>query len=181
MVPPRTLLLAALCFVPSFATSPFAAWAADAPPALKEFKNEAGRFSVLFPGEPQASKEQEAGGITQYQFEIDRPDGTYLLSYQDSPELKDLELDVLRKRLIAGQEGVRNGFRGNLLTSKPLTLAEKYAGLDYACDMPDAGGVYRSRSYLVDGRIYQVIAVGTKDFTTSPEADQYLGSFKLLK
>lgn len=158
---------------------------ADAPAAqLKEFSSKAGRFSVLLPGTPQQSTVPEPGGndgaVMQYQFTVDAGNGALVVSYQDNPNLKGASDERLQEALARVQDKVRAGFGGNPVSSKPIKLAGRFPGLDYQCDIPAAGGIYRSRSYLVDTRLYQVIAVGAKEFATSPQTEQVLGSFKLL-
>lgn len=59
---------------------------------------------------------------------------------------------------------------------------DQYPGRPYEFETPvGPGGVFRSRAYLVNGRLYQLTAVGTKAFATSEQANQFLGSLKLTK
>jgi len=59
---------------------------------------------------------------------------------------------------------------------------DQYPGRHYEFETPvGPGGVFRSRAYLVNGRLYQLTAVGTKAFATSEQANQFLGSLKLTK
>jgi hypothetical protein len=146
-------------------------------PAAAEFVSKEGGFSVMLPGTPTESTEEALG---QHQFQVAFPDGVMIASYQDNPGLKGVADAALATGLKDAQESVRAGFDGKVLKSQPIKLANKYPGLEFECDIPAAGGLYRSRSYLVDGRMYQLVAVGTKEFAIGANASTFLGSLKLL-
>jgi hypothetical protein len=168
----RTTLVSLLCLVPCLVA------VAQQPKAeSKEFVSKDGGFSVVLPETPKESTED---GLKQHQFQVDTPNGTLVVSYQDNPGLKDATDDVIVDALKQAQEAVQKGFQGNPVKSQAIKLADKYPGLDFECDIPAAGGVYRSRSYMVDGRLYQLIAVGVKEFATGETANTFLGSLKLL-
>jgi hypothetical protein len=154
------------------------------PGGLKEFVSEAGRFSVQLPRDPEESKvpEENAPSETmQYQYTVGSANGAYVVSYQDNPNMKNADQALLEKGLADAQEKVRSGFGGKLLSTKKIKLAKVYPGLEFECEIPAGPGIYRSRTYLVNGRFYQVIAVGTKEFTSADEATAVLHSFKLTK
>ena len=83
--------------------------------------------------------------------------------------------------LTAARSGVQNGFGGKLLSEKTITLHDKYPGLEFAVEVPMGPGLCRSRMYLVNGRLHQLIAIGAKEFATTEEAEKILASLKLLK
>jgi hypothetical protein len=160
--------------------------AADAPPsALKEFASKEGGFSVLLPGTPNETKipiPAPPGGkrTTQYLFAVNRGNGAYLVSYQDNPELEKVSAEKAQEALKRAQTGVQNMFNGKLMNEKAITF-QGNPGREFSTEVPAGPGVCRSRIYLVKGRLYQLIAVGVKEFPTTPEAEQFFNSFKLTK
>ena len=156
---------------------------ADGPkPPPKEFQSESGRFSILFPGLPKEEKvPDDSGGLLQIQFLVGSEDGDLLVSYQDNPKLANATWDELSKALLVAQEKVQKSMQGKLVRSKEIALEKQYPGREYEFEIPTAAGQYRSRSYLVKGRLYQVIVVGKREFVASKDADRFMDSFKLLK
>jgi hypothetical protein len=154
----------------------------DAKSPPKEFISDKGRFSILFPSLPKEEKvPDDSGGLLQIQFTVGSEDGALLVSYQDNPKLAGAARDELNKALLTAQEKVQKSMQGKLLHSKEITLDKLYPGRDYEFEIPTASGQYRSRSYLVKGRLYQIIVVGKKEFVTSKDAERFMDSFKLLK
>jgi hypothetical protein len=153
--------------------------------SLKLFTSKEGNFSVLLPGTPKMEKvpnsDPKLGLPDQYQFNLDRGNGAYTVSYQDNPNLKNASREALEQHLTAARAGIQQGFGGKLLSERRILLDDKYPGLEFVVDIPKASGLFRSRMYLVNGRLHQVIAVGVKEFASSSEADRILDSFKLLK
>jgi hypothetical protein len=161
----------------------FAADESEAP-ALKRYKSEDGNFSIQLPGVPKAQRvpvekdNPKATKQVQYVFGVE--DGAYLVSYQDNPRLEEADATAAEDALKTSQQSLAKKF-GKLLTEKPIKLEDKYPGRQFEYEMPGKKGIYRSRIYLVDGRLYQVIVVGTEAFANSEIADAMLDSFKLLR
>lgn len=172
-----------LAWLIAFAVFLPATLADDKTPSWAEFTSKAGSFSALFPGKPQESKETVSkDGPPQFQYVVGGPTGAYLVSYQDNPNLVNAGKALQDKALQTARDGAQRATQGKLLRSKEIKLDNVHPGLEFEFEIPHgAGGVYRSRAYLVKDRLYQVIAVGQKDFATSKDADRFLGSFKLLK
>ncbi len=149
---------------------------------LKEFKSNEGRFTVQMPGTPVEKILDKQGTAKQYQYIVANDDGAYLVSYQDNPGLQKATKDELAKALEGAQKSAQTAVKGKLIQAKEITLDKEYPGREYefeAAKIP--GGIFRARAYLVNGRLYQLIVAGKKDFATSKEADQFLDSFKLVK
>jgi hypothetical protein len=67
-----------------------------------------------------------------------------------------------------------------LLKETKITLDKKYPGRELLISVKDDMRVL-NRYYLVSGRMYQVMAVGNKEFLDSEEVKKYLQSFELTK
>ena len=96
-------------------------------------------------------------------------------------KLANATRDELSKALLVAQEKVQKSMQGKLVRSKEIALEKQYPGREYEFEIPTAAGQYRSRSYLVKGRLYQVIVVGKREFVASKDADRFMDSFKLQK
>ena len=71
------------------------------------------------------------------------------------------------KEVIKDREALKKGWT-KLLNEKKVTLG-KYQGLEFLIESAQLG-FYRSRVYIVDGRMYQVSLTAPKEFVTSPAA-----------
>jgi hypothetical protein len=144
-----------------------------------------GGFRVLMRGQPNFTKQgldTPAGRMTAYLYSSDRPVSYYAVGYTDYP-----------LALVVGQdagkvfEGVRDtwvrriGGRRVASDSK-LMLAGKYQGLEFTAE-GDAKGTeafVQARIFLVDQRLYQVIAMGRKNAVSQGEINRFLNSFELI-
>lgn len=150
-------------------------------PKFEAFTSKAGGFTALFPGTPKESRETigktaDDKPVYQFQFAVESANGAYMVSYQDNPELVNADADQTRKLLEGGRNGAMKALKGESLKEKETKL-DKHRGLEFEFTFTE--GAYRSRIFLVKGRLYQVILVGTKDFVHSQDAEKFLRSFKL--
>ncbi len=146
---------------------------------LKEFASEAGRFKVLLPGKPEPRELKIPRG-TMHLVSIRTDQGEYLASWIDLPLEESAE--KAEARLDRMRDGIVERVMGKVVREKTVTLDDKHPGRDLVAEVsqPDKGRL-RARLFLVGSRLYQVIAVGTKGWTESKEADQVLDSFALVK
>ncbi len=158
--------------------------AQETPPALKRYKSEEGNFGIMLPGVPKAQRvpveRDNDKAPKQVQYVFGTEEGAYLVSYQDNPNLEEANEKESEEALKTAQDSLGKTF-GKLLNEKPIKLLDKYPGRQFEYEIPGQKGLYRSRIYLVDGRLYQVVVVGTEAFTTSKTADSMLDSFQLLR
>lgn len=160
------------------------ALADDAANTLKEFTSKECAFSVMFPGTPTTTKTPDkSGGPDQYQFSVTANDGAYLVIYTEIPDLKNAAKDVLLKALVKSQAAAQSGINGNLLEMKELTLDKQYPGREVKLSAKNGSDTlyYTWRIYLVDAKLYQVVAGGTKDFVATDTAKKFLESLKIVK
>lgn len=154
--------------------------------ALVPFLSDAGQFGILLPGKPMESVEKiddaTDPNLKQRQYVFGTLTGAYLISVQDNPDLANATPDAAQKALVRARSGVQKTFSpGKLLSETRILLDEKHPGLEFTIEVLKPPGLYRSRIYLIDGRLYQIVAIGEKPFATSDEADQVLTSFRILK
>jgi hypothetical protein len=157
--------------------------AEDKPAELKEFTSKAGGFSVKLPGEPRETLKdvKSPDGKTEVQRTYvcaPDPKTVYLVLDREMRAMANATPAAKKKILEAGRQSAEQVLMGKLLSEKEITL-DKYPGLEFQIESKD--GVYRARAYIVDGRMYQVSLTAPKEVVNSKAADEYLGSFKLLK
>lgn len=163
---------------------PAALAADDDKPEWKRFRPKNGRCAVEMPGKPTAQPPQDIsqGGFKSklYMFLLEAPDGktAYGLGYSDFPA-DTLPDEKLKEVLEAAQKGTEKGLKAEVVTDRELRLG-KYPGREFTLELP-GGNYYRARLFIVEGRLYQVIALGPKKFIDGPDAKVFLYSFELTE
>jgi hypothetical protein len=80
------------------------------------------------------------------------------------------------------QAGVGADLRAKVLDARPTSL-DGYPGRQYALELPESkmpgGGTYRARAYLVNQRLYQVVAVTPRANASPTDAEKFFRSFRL--
>jgi hypothetical protein len=151
---------------------------ADAPP-MQTFNSTDGRFSVLLPGTPQQDSQTinlKGGGTTtlyQYWVEIDNNTITYMVMYNDySAEYANGNAQAV---LATTRDGA---VKGKTLTSDVEFDLNGVPGRAFTAS-DDNGWNYSVHQFLNGKRLYQLIAVGTKDHPATL-TDQFMNSFRML-
>jgi hypothetical protein len=157
---------------------------AEDKPTLKEFTSRAGGFSVRVPGDMKETVKNvnAPGGKTEVQrtyLYAPSPAAVYLILDRDMSALAKANDATIQTALENGRKAAEKSLNGKLLSEKKVTLG-KYPGLEFQIESAKLG-IYRSRVYIADGRMYQVTVMGPKDFANSKTADEFLQSFKLVK
>jgi hypothetical protein len=170
-------LLLSLVLVPALVAAPPAGW--------KTFPSASGEFQVDFPGKPEESKQaikglDGKGNVDQIQYVFDAGTGAYLASFQPSENLAKADAKTVSAALDSAAERLAKTFAGKILSSEEVKL-DTATGKEVRVDCPKIQGLIRSRMYLTNGRFYQLMVLGTKDFVDAKEAEHFLGSFKVVK
>jgi len=160
------------------------AWAEDKPKEWQLFSPEGGKFQVTVPGKPRELQQQITlpdGKATVYMFAVEPdPNSAYLSSYVDLSS-DPLPADRLKQALDGCQDGNAKSLKGTVQSQKEITIGKaKHPGREIVIVVPEKKQVYRARVYMVGGRLYQVVALGSKEFAESKDTDKFLGSFKLI-
>jgi hypothetical protein len=156
--------------------------AGDDKPEWKRFSPKDGKCSVEMPGKPVAQPVQELkvgdGTSKLHLFILETNGGKtgYGLGFADFPAATD---EVAAKALETAQAGTATALKGKVASERTMKLG-KYPGREFTLDLPD-GNQYRGRLFMVEGRLYQVIALGPKEFITGTDARAFLYSFELTE
>jgi len=146
----------------------------------KEFSSAEGRFSVNMPGQPAPGKQMiktAIGDIAMYQFTLSLgKDYAYSALYSDFPELIMRQPNAAESLLNSGRDGAVQNVKGKLVSEQGLLLGS-YPGREIHVEAPQ--GAIRARFFVVDQRLYQVIAVAPGDKILSDDVTKFLVSFKL--
>jgi hypothetical protein len=148
---------------------------------LTEFASQAGRFKVLLPGKPDVQELPTPAG-TMHLVQVRTKAGEFLASWIDLPANLVDSPEKIETSLNKARDGILERLKGKQVHDKKITLDDKHSGRDFGAEIssPDKGRL-RARMFLVEGRLYQVIVVGTSDWTGSKVADRVLESFRLAK
>lgn len=151
----------------------------DAPPAgWMVFASKAGRFSVSLPGVP-IEVPQFVGQLKVVKYVAEgKNEAVYVISHTDYAEA-DVKADAVQKRLDQARDGAIVSVGGKLKTEKAVQL-EGFPGRDIAIEKAGAV-IVRMRIFVVDRRVYQVLALGPPAVLGSKEVANFLDSFRLIK
>jgi hypothetical protein len=152
----------------------------------RELEVSEGGFSVLMRGQPHYVRHEidtPAGKMIAHLYSSEHPQSYYAVGYSDYP-----------LGLIAGTDpaqvfaGVRNTWvrriNGKLTgTVNDLVLAGKYPGVEFHGEgrLKEADALLEARLFLVDQRLYQVIAMARKNEVSQGEINRFLNSFRLVE
>jgi hypothetical protein len=138
------------------------------------YSSTAGRFSILFPGQPtlkQQPVDSAVGKLTNNILLASTGAAVFLASYADYPVVNDDPQAVLDRV----RDGAVNGVKGTLIKSTAITH-KGFPGREFQA----SGEVMLAtfRIYLVNNRLYQTVAVGPPG-AVSEAAKDFLNSFDL--
>jgi hypothetical protein len=148
--------------------------------AVLEFTSADGRFKVQMPGTPKEGS-QASGGATMKTYSIESRNGAYVVGYADLPIPANEPEAAVQERLDGARDGAVRGGNATLSNSYRITLAGKYPGREFSATLNGTKGILRAKVYLVKGRLYQVMVIGTDSFANSSDSRQFLDSFALTQ
>jgi hypothetical protein len=169
-----------------FATFQFigaAASVAPAPPGWKVFAPGDGRFSVLMPGLPLSEQQTfttKGGNMVLYLFNLDRGrmNERFSVQYTDYPEQFLKEARSADTVLTKASTVDAFNIGGTVVSEKSFPLG-LYPGRELQVE--NAELAMRIRLYLVDQRLYKVVATWPKSRTFSTDDERFLASFRLMQ
>ena len=153
-------------------------------PEWRELRVSDGGFSILMRGAPLYTPQQldsPAGRMSAHLYASDRPDAYFAIGYIDYPLALAVN-SAPEKIFAAPQETWVKRIEGKVTSTTPLTLAGKYPGLQFTVEgrHKDRDTVVEGRLYLVDQRLYQIVAMGNKGELSQGVVNRYFDSFKLI-
>jgi hypothetical protein len=149
--------------------------------ALTEFSMDGDKFKVLLPASPQKSTVKLPGAIEMHRYVAKANNGgVYIVTTTDVPDAAKDSEDKLQSRLNSARDQAVQSVNGKLLKETAKTLGGKYPGREIDVEMASKDRV-RNRFYFVDGRLYQLLAVGGEPFVTSGESARFFDSLVVAK
>lgn len=125
--------------------------------AWKEFKSAQGGFSIVVPGQPKeevSTQDTKIGKLTTHYFDLETDLGHYLVTYVDVPKPPTTPEDIKAALDNSRDRAVANGAR--LLIENDISVAG-VVGRELLLE--HNGLILRTRSFFVNGRLYQIILV----------------------
>jgi len=152
--------------------------------AWKEFRSEAGGFSILMPGTPTEETQTQAtelGDIDIHMFSYEAKYVAYMVGYNLLPQAI-VALSAPDALLDGACEGQSSSVGGVELSRKEIAL-DGYPGREMEIQAEDEGQVrtLHTRIYLVKDKLYQILVVGDEDQRGAEDTLKFLDSFKLLE
>lgn len=162
-------------FLGGIGTAPFS----PAEAAWQEFTSEEGNFAVMMPGAPAYQKSTQPtalGPIDMHLFTIENRQNAYIVMYSDYPEA--VTKTPVESLLDGGRNGALASTKGTLINEQNLSL-DGFPGREINVNLPDRG-LMKLRVFMVRQRLFQVMAMGTKEIIEHEDTAKYLASFRLL-
>ena len=139
-----------------------------------------GKFTAKFPTAPDV-KSAKAGGLTLNVIVSEAPGGKggYMITYSDIPADK-LKAPTPEQVLESSEKGLAENFKAKITKSSATQLGPKKLPAREITAERDEFNL-RGTIVLSGDRLYQVYTFGTKDFTASKEATDFLASFAVTE
>ncbi|HEV7892854.1 MAG TPA: hypothetical protein VGP08_19730 [Pyrinomonadaceae bacterium] len=125
--------------------------------AWKEFSSEEGKFSVRMPAEPKLNRmdvETPLGKLPAYVYVAQTGTGGYMVGYSDFPNYSETP-EFAAAVFKGARDKVMSADAARRLLSETEIKLEGYAGREWL--IADARMLYRARTFLVKGRLYQLL------------------------
>jgi hypothetical protein len=143
---------------------------------LKPFAPKGEGFQVAMPGEPKLL-EQDIMGLKLKMWIYEAGDGGYAVALTDIGKFPENEIET---RLDGARDGAVKNVNGKLIKETKIMLDKKYPGRQIDVSLPAQGdAMIRQRFYIVDGRLYQVMSIGKKEWVETKESAAMLDSLKI--
>jgi hypothetical protein len=142
------------------------------PVEFKEFSAPDGKFSVLMPGTPE-KKTQTIQGMRLVMYGVDVKDGAYVVGYADPQPGRPVSLP-------GAVQGVAGSHDGKVLSETDYSF-EGNTGREFEVETSKPKGFVSGRVIVINGRFYQILAMGTNASLANEDVQKFLKSFKLSK
>jgi hypothetical protein len=145
------------------------------------FTSPDGKFKAEFPAEPKASEVKTPGGVMKMYMAM-QGTSTYAIMVMSIPNTDKAKAEDLEKILDSTRDGLVNSTKGKVISEEKIQLDKKYPGREFVADIGGGSARIRTRIYIVDGILYQVIVGGMgADSVKTKEANTFMDSFKMAK
>jgi hypothetical protein len=143
---------------------------------LKPFAPKGEGFQVAMPGDPKLI-EQDVMGLKLKMWIYEKGDGGYAVAITDIGKFPEEEIEM---RLDGARDGAVKNVGGKLIKETKVMLDKKYPGRQIDVSLPQGDAMIRQRFYIADGRLYQVMSIGKKDWVETKESAAMLDSLKIV-
>jgi hypothetical protein len=137
-----------------------------------------GKFAAAFPAAPTV-RTAAAGGLalTFVSTEVDMGKSAFVVVYNDIPPDK-LKAPTPEQVLASSEQALKDDAKMKNVKATPTAFGpKKYPAREITAERDDRH--IRGTVVLAGNRLYQVYVLGSKEFTTSKEADAFLASFAI--
>ncbi len=147
---------------------------------LNDFQSTKGKFKIKFPGSPKELTAAGRGGVQSHVFSVESPSWAYMVTYYDLPKELPNDEAFARKGLTLEADGIFTGMNGRKEMQDFIKLQDTYHGIEYLGNVAKPfKGQLRGRSYVVGGRVYNTMVLGSAERVKGEAAYGFLDSFKV--
>jgi hypothetical protein len=151
--------------------------------SLQEFVFANDGFSIKLPSKPVESQDEIEGDsgepFIQKRWTVETEIGTYMIAAQDSTVTHAQNPDAVEKAFDTTAENLAKTFSGEVLSAIDISVSKGIPGREIRVSLSN-GGVYRTRVFFGNRRFYQLIAIGTPEFSNNRESSDILKSFRFV-
>jgi hypothetical protein len=147
------------------------------PPGWKEYRNKDNAFRVIMPGEPKLVVNKSKTGTEMKTFLFEDKDRAYAIIVSDVPGAQFESEKMTEDRLDGAVNGAVVG-KYKLEKQTKITLGGTLRGRELLISAP----MYMVRvRFFVVCRLYQIMAVGNREWVDSENISKFLDSFMLTQ
>lgn len=155
-------------------------------PQTRTIRSEEGRFSIVAPIALQASTQDvnlDTGDVLPvHSFAGDRKGVSYLVAFADYPAgvVRTVDAQLI---LEGARDGAVQNINGTIAESHPIALGT-HPGIEFTADVRDDKGnafTLTGRMYLVDLRIYEVLAFIPAGSDAGEDVTRFFSSFNVIE
>ncbi len=146
---------------------------------FEPFHNEEGRFTVLFPGEPERKLEQvqtPIGTLELVMYNAGSKKTGFIVGYADYPQ-EMIDNSSVDKMLDGARDGAVANVEGELVSEKVLDFYSNQAR-EIEVKVPKQGTI-KARLILIGNRLYQVMAISQSKSILEERSPEFFDSFKV--
>ena len=126
------------------------------------------------PGTPKEEK-KTAERVQVSAYVAEERNGAYIVSYAEHRPTPAKESPAqVQTRLDGSRDGQLHGMGGKLVSESQILLGGKYPGRDIRAEIPGKQLNARTQIFIVDKRLYQLVALGTPAWVKSAGDGQIL-------
>jgi hypothetical protein len=138
----------------------------------QEFLSAEGQFSVRMPGTPITQTRAAPNGTITWSHGLELKDGAFVVLHIDASTAHLRDFDTVVKEL-------SDKFGGTLLTESEFTLGGA-TGKEFEMELSrPKEGFLSARVVAANGRLYQILALGSHARKSDPDVQKFLESFRL--